>query len=210
MYPAEPVIDEPERACIVGFDIPQNIVDGRNVSLEELEALADTAGVAVVGTVRTKRTAVDPGLFIGKGKAGELAALCTAEKVHLVLFDHDLTPAQTRNLEKITDAKVIDRTGLILEIFAQRARSRTGKLQVELAQLRYLLPRLTRLWTHLSRQYGGVGTRGPGETQLEVDRRRVQSRIKRLTTQLETVNRQRATQRKRRVSSGVPVVAIVG
>ena len=200
----------PESACLVGFDTPANCIDGRNVSFEELEALAGTASVVPVCSVMVKQRSINPASFIGQGKVQELKNICGSQQVHLVIFDHDLSPAQTRNLERELDCKIIDRTGLILEIFAQRARSKEGKLQVELAQYEYLLPRLTRLWTHLSRQYGGLGTKGPGETQLEVDRRRVQSRIRRLHSLLEEVRRQHATQRKRRQLSDVPVIAIVG
>jgi GTPase len=209
-FSTEPENGTHEKACLIGFDLPANIVNGENVSLKELVALCTTAGIIPDKTVRTTRTAIDPAYYIGKGKAQEVATICASNDIHLVICDHDLSPAQTRNLEKLTNAKVLDRTGIILVIFAQRARSRVGKLQVELAQLQYLLPRLTRLWTHLSRQYAGAGTRGPGETQLEVDRRRAQSRIKRLKNQLEKVHRQRKTQRKRRVDSRVPTVAIVG
>jgi GTP-binding protein HflX len=201
---------QPEQACLVGFDIVANMVDGVNISLAELEALTTTAGVIPAVTVMSKRRGVNPKFFIGSGKVNEIKQACKDCGLHLVIFDHDLTPAQTRNLEQELNQKIVDRTGLILEIFAQHAMSREGKLQVELAQLEYLLPRLTRLWTHLSRQYGGLGTRGPGEKQLEVDRRRVQTRISRLHALLETVRKQRATQRKRRNSADVPVIAIVG
>ena len=201
---------QPERACLVGFNITSNMLDGRNVSLQELEALTTTAGVIPEITILSKQRAINPKFFVGSGKVNEINQACKENDIHLVIFDHDLTPAQTRNLEKELNQKIVDRTGLILEIFAQRAISREGKLQVELAQLEYLLPRLTRLWTHLSRQYGGMGTKGPGEKQLEVDRRRIQTRISRLHTMLETVRRQRATQRKRRRLSDVPVIAIVG
>ncbi len=199
-----------ERACLIGFNIRANVIDGRNVSLEELEALTATAGAEPVATLICARRAVHPAFFVGSGKVAEIAELCRQEDIHAVVFDHNLSPAQTRNLERETEAKIIDRTGLILEIFAQHARSREGKLQVELAQLEYMLPRLTRLWTHLSRQYGGLGTRGPGEKQLEVDRRRVQARIQRLHTLLAQIRKSRATQRKRRKRSQVPVVGIVG
>ncbi len=205
-----PRADEPERGCLVGFDTPGNLQGSRNVSMDELRALAATARVETAAEMICTRAGSSPAFFIGTGKAHELAALCHHHELHLVIFDHDLSPVQTRNLEELTGAKIIDRTGLILHIFAQRARTREGKLQVELAQLEYMLPRLTRLWTHLSRQYGGLGTRGPGETQLEVDRRRVQTRIRNARAQLVIVQRQRAQQRKRRQHASIPVVALVG
>jgi len=147
-------------------------------SLEELAELATTAGGEVVGDGVQKLEAPNAATFIGKGKADEFAAQCKKLGVDTVIFDDELSPAQSRNLEKVFNAKVLDRTSLILDIFAQRARTREGKLQIELAQLQHLLPRLTRFWGHLSRQKGGIGMRGgEGETQLETDRRRVQDRI---------------------------------
>lgn len=202
--------DAREPACLVGFDLPGNIIGDENVSFAELTALALTAGTEPVAELICTRVAMHPAYFIGKGKAEELARLCHEHDLHLVLVDHDLTPGQVRNLERMTDAKIIDRTGLILQIFAQRAQSRVGKLQVELAQLEYLLPRLTHLWSHFSRQYGGVGTRGPGETQLEVDRRRVQARIRRLHEQLAAVRKQHSVQHQRRQRSEIPLVALAG
>ena len=145
--------------------------------LEEFRLLADSAGAKVVGLVGGSRHAPDPRLFLGSGKADELKALVEAEKAELVIFDHILSPAQERNLERHLQCRVVDRTGLILDIFAQRARSFEGKLQVELAQLRHLSTRLVRGWTHLERQKGGIGLRGPGETQLESDRRLLGKRI---------------------------------
>jgi GTP-binding protein HflX len=209
MYEIEPP-EAVEHACLVGFEDLTPSHNGRNISVDELRALVMTAGVIPVAELVCKGRGLNPATCIGRGKAHELATLCKVHDVHLVAVDRELSPAQARNLERITDAKIVDRTGVILEIFAQRARSREGKLQVELAQLEYLLPRLTRMWTHLSRQYGGMGTRGPGETQLEVDRRTVQQRIRRLHTLLEDVRRQRATQRKQRQQSLTPVIAIAG
>jgi GTP-binding protein HflX len=149
--------------------------------------------------------------FIGPGKADELAAWCRTQDVDTVIFDDELSPAQTRNLEKVFECKILDRTSLILDIFAQRARTREGKLQVELAQLQHLLPRLTRFWGHLSRQKGGIGMRGgEGETQLETDRRRVQDRIARITEELDVVRRQRTTQRAGRQRQHWPLASIVG
>jgi GTP-binding protein HflX len=179
-------------------------------SLSELRELAATAGATVVDTVTQKLQHPTAPYYIGKGKAEEVAARCTEHGAGSVIFDDELSPAQGRNLENVTSKKILDRTQLILDIFARRARSREGRLQIELAQLQYLLPRLTRMWTHLSRQTGGIGTRGPGETQLEVDRRRVQERIARLQKDLEEVRKHRAIQREGRARHQWPVVAIVG
>ena len=167
-------------------------------SLAELMLLADTAGAKVVGSLVQRRGTIHPATFIGKGKLVELCELIGTSKAELVIFDDDLSPAQVRNLEKATERKVIDRSELILDIFARRARTRESRLQVELAQLEYTLPRLTGMWTHLERQAGGIGTRGPGETQLETDRRLVRERIARLKAALESVERERETQRHRR------------
>lgn len=179
-------------------------------SLEELRELAATAGAAVMDVVTQKLDHPTAPYYIGKGKAEEVAVRCAEHDAGSIIFDDELSPAQGRNLEKVTSRKILDRTQLILDIFARRARSREGRLQIELAQLQYLLPRLTRMWTHLSRQTGGIGTRGPGETQLEVDRRRVQERIVRLQKDLEEVRKHRAIQREGRVRQQWPVVAIVG
>ena len=179
-------------------------------SLSELRELAATAGANVVDTVTQKLQHPTAPYYIGKGKAEEVAAICTEHGAGSIIFDDELSPAQGRNLESVTSKKILDRTQLILDIFARRARSREGRLQIELAQLQYLLPRLTRMWTHLSRQTGGIGTRGPGETQLEVDRRRVQERIARLQKDLEEVRKHRAIQREGRARHQWPVVAIVG
>ena len=179
-------------------------------SLSELRELAATAGANVVDTVTQKLQHPTAPYYIGKGKAEEVAAICTEHGAGSIIFDDELSPAQGRNLENVTSKKILDRTQLILDIFARRARSREGRLQIELAQLQYLLPRLTRMWTHLSRQTGGIGTRGPGETQLEVDRRRVQERIARLQKDLEEVRKHRAIQREGRARHQWPVVAIVG
>ena len=179
-------------------------------SLEELRELAATAGAKVVDTVTQKLDHPTAPYYIGKGKAEEVALRCAETGAGSIIFDDELSPAQGRNLEEVTSKKILDRTQLILDIFARRARSREGRLQIELAQLQYLLPRLTRMWTHLSRQTGGIGTRGPGETQLEVDRRRVQERIARLQRDLEEVRKHRAIQREGRARHQWPVVAIVG
>src|SRR5260370_14982493 len=165
-------------------------------SLDELPELAATAGGEVVGDGTQKLDAPVAGTFIGSGKAGEFAKHCRGQQVDTVIFDDELSPAQSRNLERVFDCKVLDRTALILDIFAQRARTKEGKLQIELAQLHHLLPRLTRFWGHLSRQKGGIAMRaGEGETQLETDRPRVQDPISRTSCASEVLRRQRCTQR---------------
>jgi len=186
----------PERAVLVGHvgrdghDLPR--------SLEELRRLADTAGARVLGTITQRRGGVHPPTFIGKGKVAELKELAQETGADLAIFNDDLSPPQVRNLEKELDVKVVDRSELILDIFARRARTRESRLQVELAQLQYMLPRLTGMWKHLERQAAGIGTRGPGETQLETDRRFVREKIARLKDALKRVERERETQRRRR------------
>lgn len=200
-----------ERVFLVGVELKSRSVWELQDSLEELANLARSAGAEVVGQGIQKLEAPVAGTFIGRGKAAEFAQWCRAAEVDTVIFDDELTPAQTRNLEKIFEGKVLDRTALILDIFAQRARTREGKLQVELAQLQHLLPRLTRFWSHLSRQTGGIGMRGgEGESQLEVDRRRVQDRIARIQRELEEVRQHRATQRAGRQRTLWPLASIVG
>jgi len=180
-------------------------------SLAELAELAETAGAEIVGNGTQKMPTPIAATYIGKGKAEEFAAFCKENLVDTVIFDDELSPAQSRNLEKMFECKVLDRTALILDIFAQRARTREGKLQIELAQLQHLLPRLTRFWTHLSRQSGGIGMRGgEGESQLEADRRKTQERIDRITRDLDSVRRQRQTQRVGRQRSNWPLASIVG
>ncbi|HID07111.1 MAG TPA: GTPase HflX, partial [Armatimonadetes bacterium] len=183
------VVQPRERALLVGVAI-----DGRrdecDASLDELEALADTAGAIVIGRVVQRRHRIDPAYFIGRGKAEEIARLCHEKGIDVIIFDHDLSPAQVRNLEQLIEKRVMDRTELILDIFAKRARTKQAKLQVELAQLRYQLPRLRRMWTHLSRTEGALGARGgPGEQQLELDRRRAYRRIAELERQLKRINK---------------------
>ena len=175
----------PERVFLVGVELKsRNHVDTSD-SLAELGELAATAGGEIIGEGLQKTESLNPATFIGKGKAAEFADFCRRQDVDTVIFDDDLSPAQSRNLEKIFNCKILDRTSLILDIFAQRARTREGKLQIELAQLQHLLPRLTRFWGHLSRQAGGIGMRGgEGETQLETDRRRVQDRIAKISREL--------------------------
>ncbi len=167
-------------------------------SLEELALLADTAGAKVVNQLVQRGSVISASTFIGKGKVEELKAVCEASDADMAIFDDDLSPAQGRNLEKALDVKVIDRSELILDIFARRARTRESRLQVELAQLEYTLPRLMGMWKHLERQAGGIGSRGPGETQLETDRRLIRDRIARLKESLRAVERERETQRSRR------------
>lgn len=199
-----------ERAVLVGLETGETKRWQVEDHLAELGMLALTAGAEVVERLTQKLHAPNPAYYIGKGKADELRALCAREEARLVVFDDELSPAQVKNLQELTGCRVIDRTELIMDIFARRARSREGKIQVELAQLRYMLPRLTRAWTHLSRQEGGIGTRGPGEQQLEIDRRRIREKIRRLTEKLVEVGRERATQGKQRRRREMPVVALVG
>ena len=180
-------------------------------SLDELGELAETAGGEVVGEGTQKLESPNAATYIGKGKADEFAKFCAQHEVDTVIFDDELSPAQTRNLEKIFNAKILDRTALILDIFSQRARTREGKLQIELAQLQHLLPRLTRFWGHLSRQKGGIGMRGgEGESQLEADRRKVSERIDRIERDLDAVRQQRETQRAGRQRNQWPLASIVG
>ncbi len=200
-----------EQAILVGVDLPS---PSRQIPLEynldELEKLTRSAGAAVAGRFAQRLKRVSPSTLIGEGKVEEIRGQIREKNPDLVIFDEDLSPAQQRNLEAAFQLRVIDRSQLILDIFAQRARSNEGKLQVELAQLQYLLPRLTRQWTHLSRLGGGIGTRGPGETQLEVDRRRVRERIGTLKRRLATVERTRSLQRRERVKVPYATVALVG
>ncbi|MEP6822601.1 MAG: GTPase HflX, partial [Chthoniobacterales bacterium] len=200
----------PERAVLVGLEKDGVSKWDLADSLEELRELAYSAGAQVVNTVTQRLDRPTAPYYIGKGKAQMIKDSFRDQQVTSVIFDNELSPAQGRNLEDLFSRKVLDRTQLILDIFAQRARSREGRLQIELAQLQYLLPRLTRMWTHLSRQTGGIGTRGPGETQLEVDRRRVQERIAKLERELEGVRKVRSVQREGRRRHQWPVAAVVG
>ena len=196
---------------VVGVELPSSDHSvPLEYSMEELERLTETAGAQVVGRYTQRLKSVTPATLIGRGKVDEIRNDLSALDADLVILDEDLTPAQQRNLETAFKIRVIDRSQLILDIFAQRARSNEGKLQVELAQLDYLLPRLTRQWTHLSRLGGGIGTRGPGETQLEVDRRRIRERINHLKRRLKTVERTRTLQRKERDEVPFATVALVG
>ena len=198
----------PENVIAVALILPDLTRGVAEEHLAELEKLIETAGGTVVDRVFAKRPRPDPATYVGSGKAEQIKSLVAKTGAKLIVFDDDLSPAQARNLEKITEVKVIDRSGLILDIFAGRARSREARTQVELAQLEYMLPRLTRAWTHLERQAGGIGTRGVGETQLELDRRIIRNRIARLKEELTKIERTRETQRKSR--SAVFSVALVG
>lgn len=199
------------RVFLVGAEFKKRSAFDVQESLAELAELATTAGATVMGRGTQRLEAPASATYIGRGKAADFARECKALKVDTVIFDDDLGPAQARNLEKIFDCKIMDRTTLILDIFARRAQTREGKLQVELAQLEYLLPRLTRYWGHLSRQAGGIGIRGgEGESQLEADRRRVQERIDRIREDMKAVRRQRTTRRASRQRSHWPLASIVG
>jgi len=201
---------EKERAILVGVHFKHCSRWEVEDHLNELEQLTISAGGEVAKKEIVKRDRPIAPFYIGKGKVEEIKHYCQAEDAETVIFDEDLSPAQQRNIEKIVDRKVLDRTELILDIFAQRAHTKEARLQIELAQLQYLLPRLTRQWTHLSKQLGGIGTRGPGETQLEVDRRRVRERIHRLNRQLEEVRKHRATRRKGRKQLNSHTAALIG
>ena len=206
-----------DRVVLVGLSSPvlkkeENADEG---TMEELAALVETAGAETIGTVLQNRPSPDPRTFIGEGKVEEVRDFCRANGATMVIFDNDLSPSQMRVLTESLGVQVLDRCGLILDIFAQRARTREGRLQVELAQYQYLLPRLTGMWTHLERQAGTsgkgpIGSKGPGETQLETDRRHVHRKIDKLKEELEEVRRVRGTQRQRRMKNEIPVVAIVG
>jgi GTP-binding protein HflX len=200
-----------EKALLVGIELPgKNHQVPLECSLAELERLAATAGAKVVRKFTQALKSITPATLMGRGKVDEIRKALEELKPDLVIIDEDLSPAQQRNLESAFNLRVVDRSQLILDIFAQRARSNEGKLQVELAQLQYLLPRLTRQWTHLSRLGGGIGTRGPGETQLEVDRRRIRERISHLKRRLKSVERTRALQRKEREEVPFATLALVG
>ena len=209
--------EKKERAVLVGLAADSMPPEERSteVTMEELSALLETAGGEAVGWSLQNRDTPDPGSFIGSGKAKEIKELIAANDCELAVFDNELSPSQMRNLTEALGVKVLDRSGLILDIFAGRAQTREGRLQVELAQYQYLLPRLTGMWTHLVRQTasGGkspIGTRGSGETQLETDRRHIRRKIQKLQEELEDVRRVRGTQRRRRQKNEMPSVALVG
>lgn len=196
-----------EKAILVHLDIRQ-IQDPDDV--HEFELLVSSAGAEALALVTGSRTKPDAKYFVGTGKAEEIAELVAQHEAEIVIFNHSLTPSQERNLEKLLKCRVLDRTGLILDIFAQRARTYEGKLQVELAQLNHLSTRLVRGWTHLERQKGGIGLRGPGETQLETDRRLLQTRVNQLKSKLDKVKQTRAQGRAKRQKSDVPTISLVG
>ena len=202
----------PDKAILAGLDaaVFSKEETATESTLEELKALLETAGGTAVGTLLQSRPAPDPHSFFGEGKVEELRQAVEATGANMVIFDNDLSPSQIRTLEDITGATVIDRSALILDIFAQRAKTREGRLQVELAQYQYLLPRLSGMGRSLSRQGGGIGTRGPGETRLESDRRHIRTRISRLQQELKEVRRVRGVQRQLREKNSVPVVALIG
>src|SRR5579864_2386290 len=216
MKTAQP-LDNRERVLLVGVGLkrpthglPGNPVTTGRDSLEELEELAISAGAAISGTILQIRDALDPATLVGKGKLDEIRSEAHARGVPLVIVDHNLTPVQLRNMEKAIGLRVIDRTQLILDIFACQARTREGQLQVELAQLNYLLPRLTGRGEELSRLGGGIGTRGPGEQKLETDRRRIRERVAKIQRAIETVRRQRATRRRARQAVPLGMIALLG
>jgi GTPase len=195
------------RAALVGVDFGK---DDFAATLEELLLLSKSAGVDSVATIIGKRSSPDAALFVGSGKADEIAQAIAEHQIDIVIFNHALSPAQQRNLERRLNIRVVDRTSLILDIFAQRAKSHEGKVQVELAQLQHLATRLIRGWTHLERQKGGIGLRGPGETQLETDRRLIGERVKALRSKLDRLHRQRETQRRARGRNNTLSISLVG
>ncbi len=199
-----------EKVFLVAVDTGEDPGWNAQDSLAELASLAETAGADVVGAEWQNRRHVDPNWYVGKGKAEELLSAKAETGYDVLIADDELSPGQQRALEELLKVKVIDRSRLILDIFAQHARTHEGRLQVELAQLEYQLPRLTRMWTHLSRTGGGIGTRGPGETQLETDRRLIRERIKKMKVRVEDVRQQRATAARGRDRRLVPTVSIVG
>jgi GTPase len=195
------------RAVLVQLDFGDTLIADR---LAELELLASSAGAQAVALIQGKRQAPDAALFVGKGKAEEIAAAARANAADIVIFNHELAPGQQRNLERVLERRVVDRNALILDIFALRAKSHEGKLQVELAQLEHLATRLVRGWTHLERQKGGIGLRGPGEKQLETDRRLLGNRVKMLKERLRQLEKQRKVRRRARERQEIPVVSLVG
>jgi len=203
-------MEQKEKAFIVGIQRRGQSRFDMEASLSELRRLLDTAGITVTGSLYQVVSSPHPRTFVGKGKVEELRAQRLHEPFDTLVIDDELTPAQNRNLEKILGIKVLDRTMVILNIFAQRAQSKEGQLQIELAQLEYMGPRLRGLWQHFGQQTGGIGTRGPGETQLEVDRRRLREKIAHIRQQLKDVRKHRAVQRFKRMSLSIPLISLVG
>src|SRR5215213_10763192 len=199
-----------ERAVLVHLDVKELAAGGEGQDLREFQDLVNSTGAEIAAVVTGARKAPDPQYFVGSGKAEEVCDQVAATGAPLAIFDHALSPSQERNLEKLIQCRVLDRTGLILDIFARRARSFEGKLQVELAQLNHMSTRLVRGWSHLERQRGGIGLRGPGETQLETDRRLLGKRVKVLKEKLARVRQQREVQRRSRERAELTAVAIVG
>ncbi|MDP3981247.1 MAG: GTPase HflX [Chlamydiota bacterium] len=200
-----------ERAYLVGIESRSHQAWESEDSIKELIRLTDTAGAEVVGSMIVRIKMLNPAYYIGQGKISEIAQICTLENINVIIFDVNLSPAQVKNIQALCpELRIIDRTQLILDIFARRARTTEAQLEIEFVQLEYLLPRLTGQWTHLSRQVGGIGTRGPGETQLEVDRRRVMSRIITLKKELNRLQTSRTVQRKKRLLQHIPLAAIIG
>ncbi|HEY3378260.1 MAG TPA: GTPase HflX [Armatimonadota bacterium] len=206
-YEVDPTPAQSQRVVLAALTDPESDWEE---SLAELERLADTANGQVVGVITQRRATPDPRTYIGSGKVDEVREVMERGDATLLIIDGDVYPSQQRNLEKLLDAQVIDRTGLILDIFARRAHTAEGKLQVELAQLQYLLPRLANMWSHLERIRGGIGLRGPGETQIETDRRLVRDRIAMLKGKVEEIRHRRTVQRSQRAQSQIPLVSLVG
>ncbi len=208
--PHQPISSEKiaERAILIGVSTQQQDAEQLQEYLDELAFLAETAGAITVRRFTQKLAYPDPRTYVGKGKLQEATEFIKANDIQLAIFDDELTPSQIRNIEKVIGCKVLDRTNLILDIFASRARTAQSRTQVELAQYRYLLPRLTRMWTHLEKQRGGIGMRGPGETEIETDRRVIRDKLSRLREKLQEIDKQNATQRKKR--GEVVRVALVG
>jgi GTP-binding protein HflX len=208
LRPAKEISDRADRAILVSVTTRSKAE--AEESLSELKELARSAGVTVLDTIIQRRPKIDPRYLMGKGKLSELLIRAMQLSANLLIFDQELTPSQMRSITEVTEMRVIDRTQLILDIFAQRAKTKEGKIQVEMAQLKYLLPRLRSRDDAFSRLTGGIGGRGPGETKLEIDRRRIKDRIAKLERQLKAISSQRKMRRKRRKREGLPVVAIVG
>jgi GTP-binding protein HflX len=205
---AHPLAPKQEKAVLVGLITPQQSIEQLTEYLDELAFLTATAGAQAIGRFTQKVEAPNPKTFIGKGKMEEIKVFVVEQEVDMVVFDDELSPSQLRNIERMLDCKILDRSNLILDIFAKRARTSHARTQVELAQYQYLLPRLTRMWTHLSRQKGGIGMRGPGETEIETDRRIIRDKISLLKEKLKRIDKQMATQRKNR--GQLVRVALVG